>query len=399
MSTNEQSKRLYLDNAATTPLNKEVMLAMHEFEKKYYGNPSSVHREGQQARAKIDFARAEIAKFFGSKPQEIVFTSGATESNNLAIQGVINYHLQHRKINTVRGRSPRGDCAYEKNTAASNGVKPHIITTELEHHSVHSVVKNLKARGVVEATFIKPDRNGMITAEKIIKNLKKNTVLVSVIFVSNEIGSVLKIREIGKALKDLQPLFHTDAVQAVKFYNCNVDKLGVDLLTFSAHKIQGPKGIGGLYVRSGTKLASIMQGGTQEYELRPGTQNTVGIIGIAKAYELLGSLEQRQKNSEKIKKIQEIFLNNLLKNKRVKLNGPIGEDRAPDNINITIKGTDTDTLIAKLDLAGVAASTGSACVSGSAKPSHVIKSLGKLDKKSAVLRLTLDNNSKFIKIL
>lgn len=387
------TKRNYLDNAATTHLHKEVMKAMREFEKKYYGNPSSVHREGQQARARIDFARAGIAQFFGAKPQEIIFTSGATESNNLAIYGVINYHLKHRKT------------------------KPHVITTDLEHHSVHSVVKILKARGVVEATFIKPDSSGMITLEKIIKNLKKNTILISVIFVSNEIGSVLPIREIGKALSNLQPktyppasarheragnlkpIFHTDAVQAVKFYNCNVDKLGVDLVTFSAHKIQGPKGIGGLYVRPGTKLVPIMQGGTQEYELRPGTQNTAGIIGMAKAYELLGPLEQRQKNAEKIKKIQEIFLNNLLKKSRVKLNGPTGDDRAPDNINIAIKGIDSDTLIAKLDLAGIAASTGSACVSGSTEPSHVIKSLGKLDKNSAVLRLSLGKNSKYIKIL
>ncbi|MBI2607624.1 MAG: cysteine desulfurase [Candidatus Doudnabacteria bacterium] len=376
-----KNTRHYLDNSATTSLDARVIFAMHQFEKKYYGNPSSIHREGQEARARIDFARASIAQFFGAKSQEIIYTSGATESNNLAIQGVVDYHLRHKKT------------------------RPHIITTELEHHSVYNVVKQLKARGAVEATFVKPNRNGLITPDKILKNVRTNTVLISVIFVSNEIGSVLPIREIGKLLTihnsqlKSKVLFHTDAVQAVKFYNCNVDKLGVDLLTFSAHKIHGPKGIGGLFVKTGTKLEALMHGGSQEYDLRPGTQNTIGIIGMAKAYELLGSLDDRQKNAEKIKKIQKLFLTSLLKNNRVILNGPTGDDRAPDNLSVSIKGIDSDTLIAKLDLAGIAASTGSACVSGSTEPSHVIKALGKPDRRAAVLRLSLDIDSKFVKIL
>jgi cysteine desulfurase len=372
-------KRIYLDNTATTPLDPKVALAMHEFEKKYYGNPSSIHREGQKARAKIDFARARMAQFINAKPQEIIFTSGATESNNLAIQGVVNYHLQHFKS------------------------KPHVIATELEHHSVHSVIKKLANRRVIEATFVKPSREGLIGTEKILKNIKKNTILISVIFISNEIGSVLPIREIGNSLATInlnlksKILFHTDAVQAIKFYNCNVDKLGVDLMSISAHKINGPKGIGALYIKTGAKLENLFYGGKQEYELRPGTQNTTGIIGMAKAYELLGSLENRQANAGKITKIRNKILKNLLKNKRVELNGPNDENRSPDNINITVRGSDSDTLIARLDLAGIAASTGSACVSGSTEPSHVIKSLGKkLPAKSAVLRLTLDKNSKFL---
>ena len=369
-------KRIYLDYAATTPIDKRIANRMRDFELEFFGNPSSVHREGQNARAKIDTARASIAKFFNAVPQEIVFTSGATESNNHAVQGVVSYCLRELSI------------------------KPHVITTGLEHQSVYNLVKNLEKQNIIEATFVKPNKEGMIKTEQIIKEIKDNTVLVSVIFISNEIGSVLPIRELGNYLAEYNKttqkkvLFHIDAVQAVKFYNCNVEKLGVDLMTFSAHKINGPKGIGGLFIKTGTKLGNLMYGGSQEYDRRPGTQNSPGIIGMAYAYELLGRLEERQKRAEQTRKLTD-KIRKELKHKRIDFNTPTSSEfSAPDIINFSVKDCDQDTLIAKLDLDGIAASTGSACASGSSEPSHVIKSLGKFTKEeSATLRLSLGKES------
>ncbi len=377
-------KRIYLDHAATTPLDKRVAQTMRDFEVRYFGNPSSIHREGQEARAKIDFARAQIAEFIAAKPQEIVFTSGATEANNFAIQGLVNYAVQKLKI------------------------KPHVVTTRLEHHSVYNLVKELEKRGVIEATFIKPSSDGMINAEAVLKAVKKNTVLVSVIFACNEIGSILPVREIGKLLSaqrsSLVPIFHVDAVQALKFLNCNVEKLNCDLLTLSAHKIYGPKGIGAIYIKGGLsaqggpaaggKMQNLMFGGSQEYGRRPGTQNTAGIIGFAKAVELLGPLEVRQKNELRISKLRDSLIKELLKIPKVELNGPQGEDRLADNVSVTIDGVDQDSIMTALDLAGISASTGSACVSGSSEPSHVIEALGKVSKgQSATLRLTLGRDT------
>lgn len=363
-------KRIYLDHAATTPVDKRVAKEMRDFELEYFGNPSSVHREGQEARARIDFARAQVAEFIAAKPQEIIFTSGATESNNLAIQGVVNHAVQKLKI------------------------KPHVVTTRLEHHSVYNLVKDLEKMGVIEATFVKPSSDGMIQTSDVIKAVKKNTALVSVIFVSNEIGSILPVREIGKALsaegRTPRPLFHVDAAQALKFLNCNVEKLNCDLLTLSAHKIYGPKGIGALYVKTGVKMQNLMLGGSQEYGRRPGTQNTAGIIGFAKAIELLGTLEARQKGAGKIIKLRDKLIHELLKIPGLELNGPQGGNRTANNVSITISGIDQDSIMTALDLAGIAASTGSACVSGSSEPSHVIEALGKVrGKNSSTLRLTL----------
>ncbi|TAL42129.1 MAG: aminotransferase class V-fold PLP-dependent enzyme, partial [Chitinophagaceae bacterium] len=233
---------------------------------------------------------------------------------------------------------------------------------------------------------------GTISAEKIISAIKKNTILVSVIFVSNEIGSVLPVREIGLAIRyqisDIR--YHIDAVQAAQFYNLNVEKLGCDLLTLSAHKIYGPKGIGALYVKKGSKLKNLLYGGSQEYGLRPGTQSTSGIIGFAKAVELLGSLEERQVAAEKIKKLRDKLLEFVQTLPNVEINGPTGESRVANNISFIVFGADQDALMTVLDLAGIAASTGSACTSGSVEPSHVIQSLRKIAKqKAATIRLSL----------
>ncbi|HYC79902.1 MAG TPA: cysteine desulfurase family protein [Candidatus Binatia bacterium] len=383
-----KKKRIYFDNAATTPLDKKVAKAMAEFEASFFGNPNSIHYEGQQARAKIDFARAEVAEAIFAKPQEIIFTSGATEANNLAIKGVISFAL------------------------AKMNEKPHVVTTTLEHQSVYNVVKEMEKQGIIEATYVKPNRDGIISAEDVIRAIKDNTVLVSVIFVSNEIGTVLPVRQIGKHIEEtnaklsMKIYFHTDAVQALKYYNCHVEKLGVDLMTLSAHKINGPKGVGALYVKTGTKLARLMEGGSQEYGMRPGTQNTAGIIGFAEAIKTLKDFEAKQKIAKKMNKLAEKYLKAISKLKNIEINGPMGEDRSPDNINFTIKGMDQETAIAKFDLAGFAVSTGSACVSGSSEPSHVILSLNKGYKEpSATVRVSLgkQNTEKelgaFLKIL
>lgn len=366
-------KRIYLDYAATTPIDPKVFKVMREFELEFYGNPSSTHREGQNARARIDFARATVAKFINAKPQEIIFTSGATEANNLAIQGVVNYAIQHLKIK-----------------------KPHVITTKLEHQSVYNLVKELEKRGVIEATFISPSKNGMIDPAAIKKAIKKNTVLVSVIFVSNEIGSILPVREIGSLIKDHRSriAYHIDAVQAAKFLNCNVEKLGCDFLTLSAHKLYGPKGIGALFVKTGSKLANLTIGGFQEYGKRPGTQNTAGIMGMAKAVELLGPLEDRQGSAQKISLFRDKLIGKIKKNSDADLNGPIGDSRIADNVSFTFYEVDQDALLTALDLAGIAASTGSACVSGLSEPSHVIEALGKTTERvAATVRLTLGKNT------
>jgi cysteine desulfurase len=352
--------RIYLDFAAATPIDPRVMKEMRKFENEFFGNPNSAHWEGQGSRAKIDFMRAQISDFFHCSPQEIIFTSGATESNNLAIQGVVSHYL------------------------ATHNRKPHVITTTLEHQSVYNPIKELEKTGAIEATFVTPNPDGTIDASDIVKEIKNNTVLISVIFVSNEIGSVLPIRKLGGLLSEYRQkhkqkiYFHTDAVQAVKYYNCHAGKLNVDLLTFSGHKIYGPKGIGGLFVKTGTRLAGILHGGAQEYGLRAGTQNTAGIIGMAKAFSLLGNLEERQNAGLQARKIRDKIRQGLQKHSKIIFNTPAKEELScPDILNFLIKGMDQEILIAKLDSEGIAVSTGSACVSGSVKPSHVILSLNK----------------------
>ncbi len=370
-------KRIYLDYAATTPMDKSVNKLMREFDVEFYGNPSSQHREGMQARAKIDFARASVAKFLNSRPQDIVFTSGATEANNLVIQGTVSSYIKKYQI------------------------KPHVITTKLEHQSVYNTVLELKNRGVIDATFIQPTPDGLINPNDIIKEITHQTVLVSVIFVSNEIGSILPVREIGRALAEvnarakMKVMYHIDAVQAANFLNLNVEKLDCDLLTLSAHKIYGPKGIGALYVRQGVKIENLSFGGSQEYGLRPGTQNSAGIIGMAAAVELLDSLEVRLAHAGNISKLRDEIILSLSELPGAILNGPTGESRIANNVSFTFLGVDQDALMTALDLAGVAASTGSACVSGSSEPSHVIDALGRVsNRQAATVRLSLGIKTK-----
>jgi len=345
-------KKIYLDNAATTPVHPEVLAAMAPYFSDQFGNASSIHSFGQVARSAVDASRREIAQFLNCKSTEIIFTSGGSESDNLAINGVVE--SLKSKVES----------------------KPHVITSAFEHHAVLDTIIELEADGVIEATYIKPSSDGLIGAESVKKAIKKNTLLVSIMYVNNEIGTVQPIRAIGQMIekenktRDSRIFFHTDAVQATEYFEMNVDYLHVDLLSISAHKIYGPKGVGLLYVRSGTPIKHQIVGGGQEYKKRAGTENVPGIIGFAKAIELI----DRSKN-ERLKKLRDRLIDGLLKIPNSRLNGS-QEERSPANVNISFLNAEGESILLNLDMEGIAASTGSACTSGSLEPSHVLSAMG-----------------------
>lgn len=273
-------KRIYLDHGATTPVDKKVMQAMLPYFSENYGNAMSLHSFGREAYEAIEKARKQTADFFGCNEKEIIFTSGATESNNLVIKGVLKAYWSNK----------------------THTFKPHIITTAFEHHCVLDASKTAQKENLADITFIKPDGEGLISVDDIKKAIKPNTILISIMYVNNEIGTVQPIAEIGKAIKEINDekkfvnkiIFHTDATQAINYFDCNVDKLGVDLLSMSAHKIYGPKGIGALYIRKGTQILRVQDGGDQESAKRAGTHNVPGIIGLAQALVEVKSLRQRR---------------------------------------------------------------------------------------------------------
>jgi cysteine desulfurase len=349
-------KRIYLDYAATTPLNEEVKLVMREAEDKF-GNPSSIHFYGREAKAVLNEARQNIADILGCKWEEIFFTSGGTESDNLAIWGIIN------------GINKLGE-----------GRKPHIITSSIEHPAVYKVIKRLENEGKVSATFLGVDQLGVVDLEELGKAIKDDTVLVSIMYVNNEIGTVQPIKEIGSLLKKTNEgrknriYFHTDAVQAPEYFSLLVNKLGVDLLTLSSHKFGGPKGTGVLFARQNTPLAPLLSGGNQEFALRPGTENMAGAMGTAKALEI--AVKNRYaKQAEKISALKDILENGIKSTiENVAIAGE-GAQRSPSISNICFAGIDASLLLMNLDLRGIAVSSGSACSSGAIEISQVIKAL------------------------
>lgn len=350
----------YLDYAATTPVKYEVFEAMKPYLTSEFGNPSSIHSFGRQAKKAIEESRTKIAQFLGAKSSEIIFTASGSESDNLAIKGLIE------KVRSTN---------YEENK------KPHIITSEIEHHAVLHSCQTLEKNGV-EVTYIKPNTDGIIETEKVKKAIKKNTVLVSVMYVNNEIGTIQPIREIGKMVekenekRDQRIYFHTDAVQAAEYLPMNVDFLHVDMLTIAGHKLGAPKGIGILYVRKNTPITSIIDGGEQERGLRAGTENVPYIVGMAKAIQLIqNSKIKNQNNNSKIENLRNYFIQNIQKEiKDVFVNGSVN-GRTPNNANLYFKYIEGESIVLALDLKGVACSTGSACTSQSLEPSHVIMSI------------------------
>ncbi|MFZ2188165.1 MAG: cysteine desulfurase family protein [Candidatus Moraniibacteriota bacterium] len=367
------NKKIYLDYAATTPVDAEVLKTMLPYFSDEFGNASSLHSFGRNAADAVTTARENLANFFKCNEEEIIFTSGATESNNLAIKGVLR--------------------AYNKNKI-NKGKIPHIITTVFEHSCVLKTCQKMEKEGSAEVTYLPVYVDGIIKVSDLEKALKENTILMSIMYVNNEIGTVQPIAQIGKLLAHLNEkraekiIFHTDATQAVAYFDTNVKRLGADLLSMSAHKIYGPKGVGILYVKKGTKITQIQDGGAQEFALRAGTLNSTGIIGLGKAIEVLE--KSKKKEVKKIKELRDYLIKKVLKEiPNVRLNGSRSK-RSPNNANFSFADVEGESLLLYLDAEGIAVSTGSACSSGSLSPSHVLLALGlKPEQAHGSLRVTL----------
>jgi len=337
-------KTVYLDNAATTRLDPSVITAMQAVELQNYANASSIHTPGQQSRMVIESAREIVAQYIRASAKEIIFTSGGTESNNLAIIGAA---LSNR----------------------NNG--NHIITTSVEHPSVFNACKFLETLGF-EVSYLKVDINCNIDLTQLEKLIRNETILVSVMIVNNEIGNIFPIKEIGQILHKKNITFHCDAIQALGKMDLLVSDFKIDLMSFSAHKIYGPKGVGALYCRTGTKIQNLFYGGAQEKNLRPGTENLVGIAGFAEAVELLAVKKEDQKG---IKKLRDYFEEKLCKNlPQIRVNCK-NSNRVFSISNVYFPDVPQDSMLLNLDLEGIACSGGSACSSGSLNPSHVLQSM------------------------
>jgi len=346
-----------MDHGATTPLREEVLEAMMPFLREKFGNPSSIHAQGREARQAVDAAREVVAAALGAEPGEIFFTSGGTESNNIALRG----------------------------TAALKP-KSHFITSSIEHHAVLDVCKDLEEQGH-RVTFLPVDSNALVDPRVLEEAMTPDTAMVSVMMANNEVGTIQPIGEMAALAREKGVLFHTDAVQAIGQIPVNVKELQVDFLSLSAHKFNGPKGIGALYVRKGVPLTPLYRGGGQERKLRPGTENVAGIVGLARALEL--AVQELPEKMSRLKHLRDTLIKGLLKIEDVILNGH-PEQRLPGNVNVSFKYIEGESLLLSLDLQGVAASSGSACTSGSLDPSHVLMAMG-LDHETAhgSLRLTL----------
>lgn len=336
---------IYLDHAATTPTRPEVVEAMLPFLHEHFGNPSSIHSFGRKNRGALDQARETIAKSIGANPQEIVFTSGGTESDNTAIIGAAY-------ANQEKGR--------------------HIITTAIEHHAVLHTCQYLEDQGF-EVTYLPVDQTGRIDIESFKKALREDTTVVSIMFGNNEVGTIEPIQEVAAWLNGRNVIFHTDAVQAYGLVQMNVKDLEVDLLSVSAHKINGPKGIGFLYVRDGAKLESRQHGGEQERKRRAGTENVPAIVGFAEAVKLShDSMAYRCKHYEAFRlKMLEVF---DAENVQYEVNGNL-TSYLPHVLNVYFLGINVESVLVNLDLVGIAASSGSACTAGSFEPSHVLAAM------------------------
>lgn len=402
-------KHIYLDHSATTPVDKRVLKEMLPYFEKNFGNASSIHTPGQIAMAGVDKARERVASFLNCKTSEVIFTSGATESNNLVIKGLIGYLMDRGLKN------------------------PHIITSSIEHDAVLAPCKELEKKGV-EVTYLPVKSNGVVDLEKLKDTIKDNTVLVSIMYVNNEVGSVQPVREIGKIIKKINDkklndwkkiggkkngeapqmiYFHTDATQAPSFFNCDVEWNYVDMLSMSGHKIYGPKGVGALYLKSGIKLKPIQLGGHQEKNIRSGTLNVPGIVGLGKAVSLVNKKDIKNSTcvnwlgeNKKIAKLRDVLVDGLEKNiPNIVLNTD-RENSTPNHAHFSFVGAEGESILISLDLAGIAVSTGSACASGSLEPSHVLLAMGiKKEIAHHSIRFTLGKNTtieeikKTIKIL
>jgi len=364
-------KNIYLDYAAATPVDPKVEKAMQPFWGRSFGNPSSLYKQGREAKKAVDESRKKIADVVGARPQEVIFTAGGTESCNLAIFGTARMHTDFK---TDKHRSP------------------HIIISAIEHHAVINPSKSLVGEGF-GLTILDVDKYGFVDLKTLQQCVRPETILISIMCANNEIGTIEPVAEVGKWLKGEnqrrgqknQPsiIFHTDACQAAGHLDINVNRLGVDLMSINGSKIYGPKQTGFLFVRNGVNLKPLIYGGGQERGLRSGTENVPGIVGLAKALELVQRV--RELESQRISKLQKYFISKLIKIPGVGLNGPEADSqkRLVNNINVTIKGVEGEALMLYLDSYGIAVSTGSACSTGSSDASHVLLAIGQ-SKKAAL---------------
>lgn len=352
------SSGLYFDYCATTPVHPEVRQAMLSALGEDYGNPSSMHRFGRRARSMVEQAREQVAEAFRAKSEEILFTSGATESTNLALRGLMH---------------------------ASSPKKTHLIISAVEHHATLHTAQALASEGF-DLTILPVDRHGVVSLEDVREALRPDTALVSVMMVNNEVGSVQDAAGIGKLAHEAGALFHTDAVQAANYYNLDMDSLRADLASISAHKIYGPKGVGALYVRSGVHLKPVLAGGAQERKLRPGTENVPGIVGLGMAVQMRNAYEARFDHMSMLRNVLAEGLQERIPG--CVINSP--ESGAPHVLSVSFSGTDGEMLLFYLDRAGVAVSMGSACTAESIEPSHVLTAMGMpLDQIEGTLRISM----------
>ena len=351
---------IYLDNSATTKLDKEVLKEMLPYLQENYGNPSSAYRIGRENKAIIEDARKQVAKVLNANTEEIYFTSGGSESDNMALKGVAF-------ANQDKGR--------------------HIITSKIEHPAVLDTCKELERHGF-EITYINVDKNGIVDLKQLETSIREDTILISIMFANNEIGTIEPIKNIGRIAKQYNILFHTDSVQAIGNIKIDVKELGIDLLSLSAHKFYGPKGIGALYVRDGINFRKYLNGGHQERNKRAGTENVAGIVGLGKAITLAyNNFEDKNKYLYNLR----TYLINEIKNNipDIRINGDI-EKRLQGNINISVNGVEADNRLTELDKRGIFISTGSACTTGSIESSHVLKAIGLSDTEAhSSIRISL----------
>ena len=339
-------KEVYFDNAATTKLDERVLEEMMPYLKNEYGNASSIYKLGRNAKKAVEDSREKIAKVINAKPEEIYFTAGGSESDNTIIRGI----------------------AYEYKNKGN-----HIITSKIEHPAVLETCKQLEKEGF-EVTYLDVDENGIVKLEELKSSIRKDTILITIMFANNEIGTIQPIKEIGKIAKENNIYFHTDAVQAVGIEKIDVVEMNIDALSMSGHKFYGPKGIGALYVRKGINFQKLINGGHQEKNKRAGTENVPAIVGMGKAIEM--AYENLEEHRKKIKDLRDYYISEVEKRiPYIKINGDL-EKRLPGNANISFRFIEGEGMLLNLDLKGVCASSGSACTSGSLDPSHVLLAIG-----------------------
>jgi cysteine desulfurase len=339
-------KRIYMDHNATTPVHPEVLGAMLPFYKEKYGNASSVHSFGREARTAMEEARERLAEFIGAEPREVIFTSGGTESDNFAIEGA----------------------AYENSKKGK-----HIITSVIEHHAVLNTCKHLETHGF-QVTYLGVDRYGVIDLDELKKAIRDDTILITVMHANNEIGTIEPLGEISKIARENGVILHTDAAQTLGKIPVNVDELGIDLMSLSAHKVYGPKGVGALYVRRGTKVEPLVRGGHHEHNRRAGTENVPGIVGFGKAIEIAAA--RMKEEGKRLWNLTEKLRSGLQERIDYVYANSHPTKRLPATMNLSFDFLEGESIVLNLDMKGIAVSTGSACTSGTLEPSHVLMALG-----------------------